>query len=299
MKNTNTPLPISLMRESNVDPLLLKIAEENNLQVSGASRLTGGDINEVYLLTSFSSEKFVVKLNDPAKYPGMFTAEKAGLETLGQAQVFTVPRVINTGEVNGRSYLLMEFIDSSPPAGNFWEIFGKQLALLHQNTSPTFGFEEDNYIGSLPQQNKNCGDAREFYISQRLEPQIRMAANNGFELKKTAALYKRCEEMIPLEPPSLVHGDLWSGNYLTDEQGLPCLIDPAVAFAPREMDLGMMKLFGGFDPELFSVYRENYPLQEGWEERIPLWQLYYLLVHLNIFGAGYKSRVESIIAKYS
>lgn len=293
------PLPISPMREGNADDIILNIAEENELQFSSASILAGGDINEVYSLTTSTSEKFVVKLNDPAKYPGMFTAEKAGLETLAQPEIFTIPQVINTGEVNGRSYLLLKFIESSSPVGNFWEIFGKQLAQLHKIKSPVFGFKEDNYIGSLPQQNNHCKNAGEFYISQRLEPQFRMAANKGFKFQNIDILYKRCEELIPLEPPSLVHGDLWSGNYLTDANGLPCLIDPAVAFAPREMDIGMMKLFGGFDPVLFSSYQKNYPLQEDWEERIPLWQLYYLLVHLNIFGAGYKSRVDSIIAKYS
>ena len=105
--------------------------------------------------------------------------------------------------------------------------------------------------------------------------------------------------IIPDEKPALIHGDLWGGNYLVNGNGDPCLIDPATAFAPREMDLSMMQLFGGFDKELFNSYKKEFPLESGFEERIPLWQLYYLLVHLNLFGAGYKSQVTSIIKQFS
>jgi fructosamine-3-kinase len=126
-----------------------------------------------------------------------------------------------------------------------------------------------------------------------------MARTGGFNLGDPEFLYKKCEELIPKEPPALVHGDLWGGNYLVDNHGDPCLIDPAVAYAPREMDLGMMKLFGGFDKEIFITYHENFPLQGDFEERVSLWQLYYLLVHLNIFGSSYKSQVSAVIKQYS
>ncbi len=126
-----------------------------------------------------------------------------------------------------------------------------------------------------------------------------MASENGFSLGDLSGFYKNISEEIPQEPPALLHGDLWSGNYITNEEGLPCLIDPAVCYGPREMDLGMMKLFGGFPEEVFREYNASFPLQPGWEERIPLWQLYYLLVHLNIFGSSYLPQVKNIIKRFS
>ncbi|HSI70396.1 MAG TPA: fructosamine kinase family protein, partial [Gillisia sp.] len=213
--------------------------------------------------------------------------------------VIRIPMVLETGEVGDKSYILMEFIESGQPGKDFSKRFGQQLAALHRTTAKDFGYKIDNYIGSLPQYNAPNSTAAEFYISQRLEPQFKMARERGYNLGDISFLYKKCEELIPKEPPALVHGDLWGGNYIVDQNGDPCLIDPAVAFAPREMDLGMMKLFGGFDRKIFTSYHENFPLERGFEERVPLWQLYYLLVHLNIFGSGYKSQVAAILKQYS
>jgi fructosamine-3-kinase len=201
--------------------------------------------------------------------------------------------------VQGKSYLILRYIETANKIPEFWEVFGEQMAALHKTTSSKFGFKTDNYIGSLPQYNKNYSSAAEFYISQRLGPQLEIAKNAGYDLKNTGSFLKNCSEVIPDEPPALVHGDLWGGNFIVNSRGLPCLIDPAVAFAPREMDLAMMKLFGGFDAQLFKHYNSHFPLEPGFEERVPLWQLYYLLVHLNIFGLGYKNSVENIIRQYT
>ncbi|MBT8318886.1 MAG: fructosamine kinase family protein, partial [Gramella sp.] len=176
---------------------------------------------------------------------------------------------------------------------------GEQLAKLHKQSASSFGLKTDNYIGSLPQYNQHRKKASEFYVEMRLEPQIKMASENAYKLNISNKFYANCEEIIPDEPPALVHGDLWNGNYIVNSQGLPCLIDPAVAYAPREMDIGMMHLFGGFSTELFKTYNEIFPLRENWKDRLDLWKLYYLLVHLNIFGSGYQAQVNSIISRYS
>ena len=274
---------------------LEELLSVKNLQ---GSPLSGGDINEVYLLQT-TNHKFVVKLNSASRFPGMFKAEANGLDELKRTNTFSIPEAIAYGEVDKVSYLLLEYVDSISRASDFWEVFGQQLAAMHQISEEYFGFEEDNYIGSLPQYNTKCQTASAFYIQQRLEPQFQLASKNGYLFSKLDVFYKNIEGTIPQEPSSLIHGDLWSGNFMEDDKGAPCLIDPAVAYSPREMDIAMMHLFGGFDPQLFEVYHEIFPLQKGWKQRIPLFQLYYLLVHLNLFGSSYYTSVKRIIESYS
>jgi len=259
--------------------------------------LSGGDINEVYLLEA-KRQKLVVKLNFAEKFPNMFTAEAKGLLELKQCNIFEIPEVIETGEISGLAFLMMGYISSIGMKPNFWEAFGQQLARLHAQTKPYFGFDEDNYIGSLMQHNKKCAFAAEFYISQRLEPQIQMAVQHGFSFPELETFYKNVADEIPNEVSSLVHGDLWSGNFIVNNEGMPCLIDPAIAYAPREMDIAMMHLFGGFDTSLFDTYNAIFPLEKDWKERMPIFQLYYLLVHLNLFGDSYYSKVLQVIKKY-
>ncbi|WP_245545607.1 fructosamine kinase family protein [Gillisia limnaea] len=280
-------------------PIFDQLAEKNNFQINDFARLTGGDINDVFLIKTLSSEEFVVKLNSSHKFPGMFTAEKMGLEILKRSGNIDIPIVFDVGEFEGKTYLLLEYKVSAKPTEYFWDLFGKQLARLHKNTASKFGLANDNYIGSLPQQNNFCTTPADFYISERLEPQLKLARDKNYNLEITKNFFKNISEIIPQEPPSLIHGDLWNGNYLVNSSGHPCLIDPAMAYAPREMDLAMMKLFGGFDQQIFQSYQQEFPLLNGFEERIPLWQLYYLLVHLNLFGVGYKSAVRDIIRQFS
>ena len=229
----------------------------------------------------------------------MFTAEAKGLQLLKNSDSFETPEVITTNTIATVSYLLMEFISEGRPRSEFWEVFAQNLAKLHRNTRAGFGLDHDNYIGSLPQPNLTCQSAPEFYISQRLEPQFKMAYNNGFRFRDLETCFNNISDEIPMEPPALIHGDLWHGNYLISKNGNPVLIDPAVSFASREMDLAMLQLFDGFPEEVFGAYHSYYPLKDGWKNRMPLWQLYYLLVHLNLFGSGYLTSVNSIVAKYS
>jgi len=277
---------------------LKHIAKENNLELIDSKPLSGGDINEVFLLKC-EEGNFVVKLNNASKFPKMFEAEAKGLQLLKQNSSFKIPEVIANGMDQNISYLILEYISPGNPSKDFSETFAAALAALHKTTADHFGLDHHNHIGSLPQKNCLSSSSYEFYITQRLEPQFKMAAEKGFHFKNLDEFYKNISEEIPREPPALVHGDLWNGNYMASETGEPVLIDPAVAFAPREMDITMMKLFGGFSEEIFSNYNTIFPLGEGWKERIPLWQLYYLLVHLNLFGSGYLQQVNSAIKKYS
>jgi len=277
--------------------ILNKITKENNLSLINSTPLSGGDINDVFLLKC-ASKKYVIKTNNASRFPGMFEAEAKGLKLLSASNSFKIPSVVSFGVIENTSYLLLEHVVKGSISTTFWQHFAENLATLHKTTQPTFGLNHTNYIGSLPQYNGSETSAADFYINQRLEPQFKLAKKRGFEFSSLDVFYKNISSVIPNEPPALIHGDLWSGNYMVSENETPTLIDPAISFAPREMDLAMMQLFGGFSEEVFIQYNEIFPLESNWKQRTSIWQLYYLLVHLNLFGSGYLSRVQSIIKKY-
>ncbi len=277
--------------------LLQHITSHNKLQLLEYKPLSGGDINNVFLLKC-DEGNFVIKLNTASAFPGMFEVEAKGLRLLKQSGSFKIPNVVADGVFQNSSYLILEYIAVGTKSHNFWELFAENLSKLHKTSSKQFGLDHNNFIGSLPQKNEFESIASDFYISQRLDPQFKLASEKGYKFKNLTDFYKNISAEIPNEPPSLIHGDLWGGNYLVSENGNPVLIDPALAFAPREMDLAMMKLFGGFSEEVFSNYNDILPLAHGWKDRVPLWQLYYLLVHLNIFGSGYLQQVKAIMKPF-
>ncbi|SDL71398.1 hypothetical protein SAMN04488034_10945 [Salinimicrobium catena] len=274
-----------------------EIARKEGFNLSGADMLAGGSINKVYRLDSSEGKK-VLKMNRSGKYPEMFKAEEEGLKELKNSNTVDVPEVLGRGETASHDYLLLEYREATPQKPDFWSRFAQDLAALHSTSREQFGFHGPNYIGSLPQYNHHRPSAAEFYILERLEPQFKMALDAGYSFHGLEKFFSTISKIIPEETPALLHGDLWNGNYIVNERGLPCLIDPAVSYGPREMDLAMMKLFGGFPEEVFSVYNELFPLQPNFEERVALWQLYYLLVHLNIFGSSYLPQVKEILRQY-
>lgn len=275
------------------------ILQQENLKLLNHKPLHGGDIKEVFLVET-NQGKFVLKINRANQFPGMFEAEAKGLKLLKNSQTFKIPEVINVGKTERHSYLVLEYISPGNRSPEFDKNFGVSLAKLHQNTAPNFGLDHDNYIGSLPQKNDGkYTTSADFYIKKRLIPQLQLATKKGFDFQNLDTFFKNIQNEIPDEPPALIHGDLWNGNYLADASGNPCLIDPAVCFASREMDLAMMQLFGGFADEVFYAYSEAFPLEKNWKSRTDLWQLYYLLVHLNLFGSGYYNSVNTILKKYS
>jgi protein-ribulosamine 3-kinase len=264
-------------------------------------RLSGGDINDVYEYKTSKGE-FVIKINDEEKFPNMLAMEAVGLAELISADAIHIPQVFDCGSIDGKQFLILEKIWTLDPQKNTWLQLGEQLAKLHLKSNTQFGFKFDNYIGKLKQPNKQEKNWIDFLIQHRLQPMLEMAVNQGdvnyVESKIVESLYPKLTQLIPAEKPSLLHGDLWSGNFLTGPSYEPVLIDPAVYYGHREMDLAMMHLFGGFSPLVIEKYNEVFPLEKDWEKRIELNQLYPLLVHVNLFGRSYWRKVKYIAEKF-
>jgi len=281
----------------------LKASCETILETSilNYQSVVGGDINEAFALQT-QKGTFFLKFNTNAFAKRMFEVEALGLKHLAKAQVITIPKVIANGSVNGIGYLLLEYISTQNPAANFWENFGTTLAQMHQQSAVYFGLDHDNFIGRLSQSNQQHSNWVSFYESERIRPQLAFAERRKLivpALKgKFETLFKKWNSIFPEEPPALIHGDLWNGNYIIGQNGKVVLIDPAISYAHRELDLAMTKLFGGFSPTFYKAYHNSYPLQTGWEERMDIYQLYFLLVHVNLFGGSYLPSVKRIVEKY-
>lgn len=263
----------------------------------------GGDIHQAFRITGADGRQWFLKTNTDVQAPAMFRTEAQGLALLGASRSIRIPKIYGHGSTDdGHAYLLLEYVAPGYRNRLFWEQFGRALANLHGNTSARFGFAHDNFIGRLPQSNTRHDTWAAFYAEERLWPQMLLAREQGFFDSATEQQLDRlCHNLgwrCPVEPPALIHGDLWSGNFLCDSGGQPVLIDPAAAFAHREMDLAMSRLFGGFDPAFYNSYAEAWPLESGFEQRVEIHQLYYLLVHVNLFGGGYVGQVEAVLKAF-
>jgi protein-ribulosamine 3-kinase len=291
-------LPLSLNNEIIA---LLGAETGHDVHINRAVPLSGGSINHAYRLETDTGD-FFMKYNRASAYPGMFEQEAGGLALLHGAGEIRVPEVIAHGDDGTHTFILLEYLDPAGKTNNFWEDFGRKLAALHRHTTNTFGLDHDNYIGSLKQYNDRYDKWTDFFRDQRLLVQMEMAASKGLLPSRTKQaferLFIRLDELFQEEPPSLIHGDLWSGNYMVDEQGEACIIDPAVYFGFREMDIGMSRLFGVFGSGFYDAYHEAWPMESGWRERIEICNLYPLMVHVNLFGSGYLGSVESILSKF-
>lgn len=267
----------------------------------GMKPVSGGDINAARQM-QFDKGQLFVKYNSAKAYPQMFEREAEALDILQRKTPFTIPKTLEHGQLHDQAYLLLEWLPSADRSHAFWEIFGQKLAQMHRLSQEYYGLEHDNYMGKLPQSNTPKPSWAEFWATQRIEPQMKMARDQGYFNQRLSMqldeLLARTETLVPEEQPALVHGDLWSGNYMVDEKGEPALIDPALYFGHREIDLAMMHLFGGFNDALFQTYAEHFPLEKGWRERIDFHNLYPVLVHVNLFGGGYARQAEGIIKKY-
>ncbi len=273
------------------------------VEVRGSERLSGGDINDAFAVRLGDGRALFVKTNRNSP-PGMFAAEARGLFWLSEAKALRVPAVVAVAGPGEPPYLALELLELGPRRRGFEEELGRGLAELHRSGAPSFGLDHDNFIGSLPQSNRAHERWVDFFWSERLAPQLKLATSQG---RASAAMRHGFERLLgklpdlvgPTEPPSRLHGDLWGGNLHVDGAGGPCLIDPAAYGGHREMDLAMMRLFGGFPERVFAAYAEAFPLSPGSEDRVPLYQLYPLMVHVNLFGGGYAASVESVLARYA
>lgn len=275
------------------------------VEVIETQLLSGGDINVAAQV--FSSEGvFFIKwntLSPPSSgEASLFESEVQGLELLRQTDAFFIPQVIGCGQYMDKAYLILEYIDSAPASARYWEELGQSLAELHSHTQPKFGLHFQNYIGILPQDNTPNDNGIDFFFEKRLLPQAGMALYKGLIDKsiydKFFHLRKQLPNLLPNERPALLHGDLWSGNVMCTEAGRPALIDPAVYYGYREAEVAFTKLFGGFEQQFYNAYEEAFPLEDGFAERVPIYNLYPLLVHVNLFGSGYVSGVEKVLRAF-
>ncbi len=272
-------------------------------KIKNFTSLSGGCINDAFKITTTKGSNYFLKYNSSASND-MFIKEVNGLKELAKANAIRVPQVLGFDD----DYILLEYISSRNKGKSFFEDFGRSFAEMHKFTFDSFGFYEDNYIGSNPQINipdeKDKSNWVNFYFNKRLLFQFKLAEKLGNSTEDLRKGISKLEDQIEVilrgteEQPSLLHGDLWGGNYMVDENGSAVLIDPAVYYGNREADLGMTKLFGGFSSEFYKAYNEAFPLEDGYEYRENIYKLYHVLNHLNLFGGGYYSQAMSLIKYY-
>ncbi|MEB3338878.1 MAG: fructosamine kinase family protein [Leptolyngbyaceae bacterium] len=275
------------------------IAQATGQDFQGSSRRSvgGGCINQGYAFGDDQSTYFV-KLNQ-ASGLAMFEAEALGLKQMYATATIRVPQPICWGVVANSAYLVLEWLELGRGNGQAWETMGQQLAALHQvaNPVPGFGWDRNNTIGSTPQINPWTRDWAEFFAQHRIGYQLQLARRRGGHFPKQTVLLAAIPELLAgYHPhPSLVHGDLWSGNAAVTQAGEPVIFDPALYVGDREVDLAMTELFGGFPPEFYRGYNAVFPLDPGYPQRKTLYNLYHILNHFNLFGGGYESQANRMI----
>lgn len=268
------------------------------LQIQRTSSVSGGSINDAYRIETNKGDFFVkINQNCPSDF---FEKEAHGLETLRKSGSIKVPEVLDCFAEGQMRFLVINFIPAEMPKADFWADFGEKLAKLHQNTQDQFGLEVDNYMGAWPQKNERLDKWADFFISCRLIPLVKAAYDRKMMDKKLLGqferFYAKVAEIFPDEKPALIHGDLWSGNFIHTKEVM--LIDPAVAYSHREADLAMTKLFGGFDAALYEAYQRTYPTEKGVEQRYDFYNIYPLLIHVLLFGEGYLSGIKNTLSKF-
>ena len=305
-------------------PILQRaVSEALGAAITGSRPLSGGDINQAYAISLSDGRRFFVKANDRAPLD-MFEGEAHGLQWLAESETLRVPAVETLGQVvHGPAFLVLELLEPGARRGDYHEELGRGLAALHRSGAPDVGLDRDNYIATLVQPNQPPGGQQgrsgdespagqtpgsstrwaEFYATCRLMPMVARAIDRGVAPRAWVGdfdrLYARLDELVgPDEPPARLHGDLWSGNLHVAPDGRPCLIDPAVYGGHREIDLAMLELFGSPPSRFWAAYDEAHPLAPGRDERVALYQLYPLLVHVNLFGGSYVGSVESALGRY-
>lgn len=263
--------------------------------------LGGGSINESYHV-QYGDQQLFCKTNSATKFPHLFQCEKKSLELIAKQTTIHTPIIIDHFEAQDQQFLLQQWIKEGNRTEEFWRKFGEQLAALHKVTHAYHGLSEDNYMGSVPQQNTPHKLWSEFFVAMRLMPMIKRCVDKNQldknHLAQLDTVQKRLSSIFEEESPSLLHGDLWSGNFMCIEDSEPVLIDPAVYFGHRSVDLGMTTLFGGFHPTFYEAYHHHYPLTSNYKEQWEVCNLYPLLIHLFLFGSGYLPQIERTLKQF-
>jgi fructosamine-3-kinase len=273
-------------------------------EVVGTTSIGGGDINAAYRVQLRDGRAVFVKTNSGTDRR-MFPCEARGLAWLAEPGAIRVPEVlaVSDEEGEGPQFLALELLEAKGRAEDYDERLGRSLAELHRAGAPELGLDHDNFIANLPQDNTPMASWPEFYALRRLEPQVRLAVDSkrapGGWSRRFERLFGRMDELAgPEEPPARLHGDLWSGNLHADASGSPVLIDPAVYGGHREIDLAMLELFGSPGSRFWDAYHDAFPLADERRDRVRLYQMYPLLVHVNLFGGSYVSSVDGALARY-
>lgn len=273
---------------------------KQDFTVRTVQSISGGDINAAFRLQNGQISYFV-KLNRP-ELESMFAAEFAGLQELGNTRTLRVPKPIVYGRSDAHSFLVLEWLDLGRSSVSSERLLGQQLAHLHQQPQSSFGWHRDNTIGSTRQSNHQSHDWITFWREQRLGFQLQLAAKNGYGGRLQSSGERLCIELTTLftgytPAPSLLHGDLWAGNVASDKQGTPIVFDPACYYGDREADIAMTELFGGFSGDFYAAYQDVWALDEGYQVRKQLYNLYHILNHLNLFGGGYLRQAENMLSR--
>ena len=302
---------MEILSTSTLDEAIAELFGEG-LRIVSERPVHGGDINESYCLSLSDGRIIFMKCNALKNIP-FFEAEIKGLEALRMTDAIGVPKGLGFGVDRPRkiSFLLMEYLEAAPKVSGYWEVFGRELAALHQadcsefamaDRNLPFGFQTDNYIGASIQTNTPKENWVTFFRECRLLPQIKMA-KRYFDLKMVSQSIKLLDHLdsylVEPEFPSLIHGDLWSGNAVCGPDGKAWILDPAVYVGHFEAELAMTELFGGFSPSFYKAYHEINRIDSGYQDRKELYNLYHLLNHLNLFGGSYLDTVRRIINRYS
>ena len=296
-----------------IEPLIMRLPSilKNTIevalqtQINQTSPVSGGDMSNAARLTLADDRQVIVKWKEGA-ISGMFRAEGRGLTLLQSANVLRIPQVLAQSESTRDSpaFIVLEWLGQGPKSRATAEALGQGLALLHRVTGERYGLDHDNFIGANPQWNQPGGNWIDFFGEHRLGFQMELAGQQGYLPPSRARLLEkllaRLDTWLPIQPSaSLLHGDLWSGNWLTTDSGQPALIDPAVYYGHREAELAFTELFGGFPQIFYDAYRQTWALDPDYETRKDLYNLYHLLNHLNLFGESYLSPIDRILERFS
>ncbi|MBD5778945.1 fructosamine kinase family protein [Pelagicoccus sp. NFK12] len=263
--------------------------------IESQQSIGGGCINDAYRIQGNDGPSYFVKANNKSFLPA-FASEANALRELAATQTVSVPEVIDAIEGENQSYLILEYIEARSSQSGNWETLGHQLAQLHKIEQPHFGWQENNLIGATPQPNPRSQAWPEFFRERRIQHQLALCARRGYELPHAEQLLEAIpsffENYTPY--PSLLHGDLWSGNVSFSSDGSPFIYDPASYYGDREADIAFTEFFGGFPKKFYQAYHEKLPLDSGYERRKTLYNLYHCLNHLYLFGASYAAQAEQM-----